>query len=107
MRKIFLPNASESLKDAQESHDAIQSLSDGVKLPMLADFTGLRSMDPDARAYYSGSQVGTLLTACAAITSSRIGRVISNFFIGFNKPPTPVKFFNNEEEAVEWLKQFK
>jgi hypothetical protein len=106
IRKIFLPNAQETLADALESEEVIRKISGGKKLPILVDFTALRGMEPDARDYYISERAGSLLAACGGITRSMIGRVISNFFIGFNKPPTPVKLFSTEEQSIEWLKQF-
>ncbi len=106
IRKIFLPNAQETLADALESEEVIRKISGGKKLPILVDFTALRGMDPDARDYYISERAGSLLAACGGITHSMIGRVISNFFIGFNKPPTPVRLFPTEEQSIEWLKQF-
>jgi hypothetical protein len=63
-------------------------------------------MDPDAREYYSSEEAAQVVCACAGITNSLIGRVIGNFFIGFNRPPTPGRIFNSEEDAVKWLKTF-
>lgn len=106
IRKIFLENAQETLQDALDSEEITKALSGGKKRPMYVDFTALRSMDPEARAYYTGDRAGALISACGGVTKSRIGKVISNFFIGFNRPPSPVKLFNSEEDAIEWLKQF-
>jgi hypothetical protein len=106
IRKVFINNAEETLKDALESEEIIKKLSAGQKRPMYADFTGLRSMDPEARAYYTGERAGALISACAGMTKSKIGKVISNFFIGFNRPPSPVKLFTSEDEAIEWLKKY-
>ncbi|MES2504114.1 MAG: hypothetical protein V4534_04465 [Myxococcota bacterium] len=106
LRKVFLKNADETLADALASEDIIKRISGEKKRPILVDFTALHSMDQDARDYYVSERAGTLLAACGGVTRSMIGRVISNFFIGFNKPPTPVKLFGSEEEAITWLKQF-
>lgn len=106
LRKVFLPNAQETLQDALESEEVIRKLSGNQKRPILVDFTALRSMDVEARDYYVSERAGSLLKACGGVTQSMIGRVISNFFIGFNKPPTPVKLFATEQESLEWLKQF-
>ena len=106
LRKIFLNNADETLQDALESEEVIKRLSGDKKRPILVDFTALHSMDVAARDYYISDRAGSLLAACGGVTHSMIGRVISNFFIGFNKPPTPVKLFKTEEESIEWLKQF-
>ena len=106
LRKVFLKNADETLQDALESEEVIKKLSAEKKRPLLVDFTGLHSMDAQARDYYISDRSGNLLAACGGVTRSMIGRVISNFFMGFNKPPTPVKLFKTEEESSEWLKQF-
>jgi len=106
IRKIFLENAEETLKDALESGEVIKKLSPEKKRPLLVDFTPVRSMDAEARAYYSGETVGTLIAAVGGITKSRIGKVIGNFFMGFNRPPTPGRLFLNEEDALKWLKKF-
>ncbi len=106
IRKVFLQNADETLQDALESEEVIKKLSGGKKRPILVDFTALHSMDVQARDYYISNRAGSLLAACGGVTRSMIGRVISNFFIGFNKPPTPVKLFKTEQESIEWLKQF-
>lgn len=106
IRKVFLHNADETLQDALESEEVIKKLSQDKKRPLLVDFTGLHSMDSAARDYYISERSGSLLAACGGVTRSMIGRVISNFFIGFNKPPTPVKLFKTEQESIEWLKQF-
>lgn len=106
IRKIFLDNAQETLNDALESEEITKKLSGGKKRPMFVDFTALRSMDSDARSYYTGERAGALISACGGVTKSKIGKVISNFFIGFNRPPSPVKLFTSEDEAIEWLKKF-
>lgn len=106
IHKVFLPDAQETLKDALESGEIIVKLCQDKRRPLLVNFTPVRSMDSDARAYYSGQKVGPAISAVGGITQSKIGKVIGNFFMGFNRPPTPGKIFNSEEDAVEWLKKF-
>jgi hypothetical protein len=33
-------------------------------------------------------------------------RLLANFFINVNKPPTPTKVFNDKAKALEWLMGF-
>jgi len=106
VRKIFLEGAQETLKDALESGDVIVSLCENRKRPLLVDFSPIRSMDAEARAYYSGQEVGPAISAVAGVTKSRFAKVLGNFFMGFNKPPTPGRLFNTQEEALAWLKTF-
>jgi len=106
IHKIFLEGADETLADALESEKIIKDLSEGKRLPLLVDFSPIRSIDAGARRYYSTAS--TLVAAVGGITRSRLGRLIGNFFLGFNRNrlETPGRLFENEEEAVKWLKTF-
>lgn len=106
IHKDFLPNAEESIEDAKEAWEAVKILSAGHPRCMLVDFTELRKMDPKARAYYGEQDTWQTVAACAGVTRSFIGKVISNFFLGFNRTPNPTKLFNNKEEALNWLKKY-
>jgi hypothetical protein len=33
-------------------------------------------------------------------------RILANFYIKINKPERPTKFFNDKDEAVNWIKQY-
>jgi hypothetical protein len=44
--------------------------------------------------------------ATALIVDSPVGRIIGNFFIGMNKPGIPVKIFDSEDKAIQWLRGF-
>jgi hypothetical protein len=105
INKEFVPGSEESLEDAKEAWAAVTKLSNGKACPMLVDFTELRKMDSKARTYYSEQETWQTVTACAGITRSFVGRVISNFFLGLNKTPNPTKLFNSKEEALAWLSQ--
>lgn len=105
IHKEFLANAEENIEDAQEAWAAVKELSDGQARPMLVDFTQLRKMDPKARSYYGEQETWQTVAACAGITGSFLGKVISNFFLGFNKTPNPTKLFNDKNEAMVWLKE--
>lgn len=106
IRKVFHPEAQETLKDALESGEAIAFFCKEKKRPLFVDFSPVRSMDVEARAYYSGQEVGPAIAAVAGMTRSKLGKVIGNFFLGFNKPPTPGRIFTDEQEALRWLKTF-
>src|ERR1700756_4774181 len=40
------------------------------------------------------------------LIESPLSRIIGNFFMGLNKPSVPAKLFNNEQDAIAWLKQY-
>ncbi|MGE0560760.1 MAG: hypothetical protein AB7O47_03005 [Flavobacteriales bacterium] len=45
-------------------------------------------------------------SAEAYVFNSLPHRIIGNFYLKFNKPSVPTKFFNTKEEAEVWLKTF-
>jgi len=106
IHKEFHEHAEETLKDALESMEVIKRISKGRKLPIMIDMGKVHSMDPEARAYYSGNEAFSATSAAAAVTKSLMSRLIGNFFLGFNKPEYPRKVFSNESEALDWLKDF-
>ncbi len=44
--------------------------------------------------------------ASAVVAPSIAYKLIANFYLLINKPKSPYKVFNEEEEAIEWLKTF-
>ena len=65
------------------------------------------NQDADARAF-SGSDEVMQHSSAIAFLSKTIGeKMLANFFIKFMKPSKPTKFFGNEEDAINWLKQFE
>lgn len=99
---VYLPQAQESLADAQENVRAGERLSPGRR-PLLVDIRPMQHIEREARAYYSGLQS---ITARALLVGSPVTRVIANFFISINRPVIPTKLFTSETEAVVWLRNF-
>jgi|SRR5687768_560319 len=50
--------------------------------------------------------INEVTTAMAIITNSPVSRMIANLFFGLKPPPYPVKMFSNENDAVEWIRQY-
>lgn len=51
-------------------------------------------------------QLNSVAKAMGVISSSPLSRMIANLFFGLKPPEYPVKFFSNEKEAKEWIKQY-
>jgi hypothetical protein len=45
-------------------------------------------------------------SASAVLVTSIAYKLIANFYLIVNKPKSPYRVFNNEEDAVEWLKTY-
>ncbi len=51
-------------------------------------------------------ELDSVVKAMALISTSSLSRMVANLFFGFKPPAYPVKFFANEKEAKEWIKQY-
>jgi hypothetical protein len=79
----------------------------GIPRPFLIDLTSVRSMSKAAREEYVKPGSENIINAVALLTTSNIGRMVGNLFIGFNKHIVPIKLFNDAAEAKAWLLQYK
>ena len=43
-------------------------------------------------------------SAAVLLVDNMANRLIANFFIQFNKPPYPYRVYEDQEEAIKWLK---
>ena len=101
------PLSEQKLADAVENVQALVTLSAGKRRPCLVDYRGIKSIDREARAYYAGTEICSVQTAAALVIDNYLERVIGNFFMGINKPRQPTRLFNNEADAIEWLKNYR
>jgi hypothetical protein len=95
-----------TLEDAVELEAALNKLVEGKgKLPSLGDFRNIRSINKEARDYFSNDNYTKNLTKGATLVDSPISKLFGNIFLGFNKLPIPYRIFTNEKEAIKWLKE--
>ena len=93
------------LQVAQECVEARIKYSAGISYPVCIYLTGVKSATKEAREYLA--EEGTrLVKAGALIIGSPVTKILGNIFLRINKPEVPTHLFNNEEDAIEWLKQF-
>jgi hypothetical protein len=81
-------------------------LTGGKKAPLLMIIGEFGSFSKEAREFSANPEKENIATAVAYVINSIGLKLIANFYIRVNKPPKPVKVFNNEEDAVNWLKSF-
>lgn len=105
-RTKIKPNSHVTLKEASENTEAVSSFYKDKRFPLLIDSRDIKSMDREARNQFSTNNRETRINSFAVIVRSPLSRVIGNFFMGLNKPQVPAKLFDNEEEALAWLKTF-
>lgn len=95
-----------TLEGAKEDVAMAARISEGEKLLLLVDISGVRSVSRDARVFFSSKDGAAPFKAMTLITGSPVSKVIGNFFLGLNKLPIPLKLFSDAEEGLTWLKGF-
>jgi hypothetical protein len=76
------------------------------KRPILADAKSVASVDYDAQQFVSTDKVAALTTALAVVAKSAFTRAMGEMFMMFHKPPYPMRIFQHQEDALEWLRTF-
>jgi len=100
------PHAEITIKEAQENSLAVNSFYKEKKYPLFIDSSNIKSITKEARAHFSIQNRETNITSFAILINSPLSRIIGNFFMGLNKPGIPTKLFINEQDAINWLKQY-
>jgi len=108
VRTKVKPLAEVTLKEAQENSRVVNSFIAQTKrkYPLLIDSRNIKSITKEARDHFSIRNRDTGINSFAVLIESPLSRIIGNFFMGLNKPSIPAKLFTNEQDALEWLKQY-
>lgn len=77
--------------------------------PMLLDCSCLKGIDKESRDFFSLPNGSEGLKATAMIVKSRLDSFFVNFLLKVNlyKSELPIKVFNNYEDALKWLENYK
>jgi DNA-binding response OmpR family regulator len=96
-----------SVAEAKELTAAVDEITKGIKHPILVDSTRISDMSPESREYYSSGEAVLNVSALAIVIKSGISRIMANFFMNISKiPGPPRKLFNDDTQAVKWLKAY-
>ena len=74
---------------------------------VISVFPNLSAATKEARDYMASDEAIQGILAVGIVTNSLLGKLIVNFYIGTNlgkDPGYPMKVFNNEEQAIKWIK---
>ena len=78
----------------------------GFKLPVLVLCSEHANTDIELLNVISKNANNPYSIADAFVIKSMAQKILANFYIKIIKPERPTKFFNNKEEAIDWLKQY-
>jgi hypothetical protein len=93
------------LEDAVSATEFRKTITGNRAYPAYADLSGVKEVSREARSYFS-KEAGEDLKAIALIIRNPVTRMMANFFMKFNQPHYPIRFFTSDQDAVKWLKQF-
>ena len=85
----------------------VKNLTNNKPSIRLIDLRNNPKFETKAKKLVNLKEVQNLTIARAVLTSSNVKKVSLNFFIKLNSGNTPIKFFTNEDEALNWLRSFK
>ncbi|MCP4520849.1 MAG: hypothetical protein GY827_04015 [Cytophagales bacterium] len=78
----------------------------GETYPTIVFGDNILNANKEARDYFvQKGEEG--LSAAAMVVTGVITKMLVNFYLKVSKPNIPTKFFNTEEEALEWIIQFR
>ena len=78
-------------------------LTNNIPHPVIIYVGEFTTFTEDARQF-SASQDGKRACTAEAFIINNLGhKIIANFYLTVNKPVKPVKFFEHEENAINWL----
>jgi hypothetical protein len=76
-------------------------------LPIFSDSRRVKDFEKDARQYLASDENTKYVSAGAILISSQLQKIIGNFFLFINRPNVPSKLFNEKNEAIAWLNEYK
>ncbi len=94
-----------TLEQAKNSMEDFLKFTGNKKVCLLSDNTDSPPVNKEMRDY-AAEVIPGIVKAIAIMSRSAVGRMAANLFFSLKKQPYPVKFFDNEDEAKKWLKQY-
>lgn len=95
-------NREEILKEM----DKFRAITGNKKVCLISEGNPNSKPPSKAERDFIAEQINDVVKAMAIVTTSPVARMIANLFFGLKPPPYPAKMFNNEKEALEWIKQY-
>lgn len=94
------------LFEAASIVETMGKLGEGKKYPVFIDCGEFASVDKEVRIFSASPENNIYTLADAIAYDSLAHKLMTNFYIKYNKPSVPTRTFPKKEEAIEWLKTF-
>lgn len=96
-----------TLEDSQNIFEVTRINCPWEVSPVYLTGGGFTQQEPASRKFNGSEQVTKHCSAIAFLSDSFSQRILANFFIRVIRPNVPTKAFSNENDAIEWLRNFK
>ena len=95
----------QTVEEAKKTMEEFRKITGGKKICLLSDSTDSPPANKEMRDY-AAEVMPEIAKAVAIISRSAVGKMAANLFFSIKKQPYPVKIFDDEQKAKEWLKQY-
>ena len=106
MCSISRPAPLQTLEEAKLQMLEFEKITGGKKICILSDSTNGNPVQSKELRDYAAEVLPQFVKAIAVISNSAMGKMVANLFFAIKSQPYPIKFFDNENAAKEWLKQY-
>lgn len=103
----YAPEVHFTEKQAREWFVELEKMVEGKSYPILKVPGEHSTTDQSNRDFVAKGEGLKYSKAEAFVLKSMAHRIIGNFYMMVDKPLKPTKMFANEEDAVNWLYQFR
>ena len=108
---VFVEYKNEAVVDiklANHMYNVRTELCKGIAYPLFGDGRVVKYWTKEARVFQSTEYHNKLIKAMGVhISTSVIHNTWVNFYLKFDRPKTPIRFFHEGTQALAWLQQFK
>lgn len=100
-------NVTLQASDVWESRDLSVNYIPGKKFYVLFEGEEDAEISGDARRAGASEEYTHHVAALALYSNKLHEKIIGSLFLKINKPKLPTKFFDNREDAINWLKNLR
>jgi hypothetical protein len=102
---VYKKNAAIDLNAAKQIVDERIRFQQQKDYPIFCDIRGIKNIDKAARDFLA-KEGSSYTKGVAVVVDTPMTKIISNFYLGLNKPIAPTKMFTDRQEALNYLQQF-
>lgn len=95
------------LKYAMEVNEIRKRFCNGRKYADFIDMRSIKYVTKEAREYMADPEISSLVKAGAVLFKSKVQVILGNYYLKFNNPTVPTRFFYTKEVALAWLNKYK